>query len=329
MADIVRLRNIAFVGPHHAGKTTLVEAILAHCAAIGRRGSIADGTTVTDHEPEDVKHLQSTTVGFAHTTADDVDITIVDAPGFIDFFEETKQVLAGVDAAIVVVEADPGRVVQTQAVVDYLESVRMPHIFVVNKMDRPGADFAGTLAALQSAYGRHVVAEQLPIGSAEQFSGYVDLAQMKAYRFDAGEEPIPADLQDHAARMHAELLEAMADFDDHLLEELLEGVEPPLEEIERDLCAECSHDQVVPVLVAAGLSGAGVAALVRAIETWLPSPADASQVDAEGRPIESDPGRAGRRARHQDQHSPAERKAFDRPNSLGNDQSRRNAYQHR
>ncbi len=289
MADIVRLRNIAFVGPHHAGKTTLVEAILAHCAAIGRRGSIADGTTVTDHEPEDVKHLQSTTVGFAHTTADDVDITIVDAPGFIDFFEETKQVLAGVDAAIVVVEADPGRVVQTQAVVDYLESVRMPHIFVVNKMDRPGADFAGTLAALQSAYGRHVVAEQLPIGSAEQFSGYVDLAQMKAYRFDAGEEPIPSDLQEHAARMHAELLEAMADFDDHLLEELLEGVEPPLEEIERDLCAECSHDQVVPVLVAAGLSGAGVAALVRAIETWLPSPADASQVDAEGRPIESNP----------------------------------------
>jgi elongation factor G len=87
VADIVRLRNIAFVGPHHAGKTTLVEAILAHCAAIGRRGSIADGTTVTDHEPEDVKHLQSTTVGFAHTTADDVDVTIVDAPGFIDFFE--------------------------------------------------------------------------------------------------------------------------------------------------------------------------------------------------------------------------------------------------
>ncbi len=289
MADILRLRNIAFVGPHHAGKTTLVEAILAHTAAIGRRGSIADGTTVTDHEPEDVAHLQSTTVGFAHTTADDIDITIVDTPGFIDFFEDTKQALAGVDAAIVVVEADPGRVVQTHAVVDHLESMRMPHIFVVNKMDRPGADFAGTLTALQSAYGRHVVAEQLPIGSAEQFSGYVDLAQMKAYRFDAGEEPIPSDLQEHAARMHAELLEAMADFDDHLLEELLEGVEPPLEEIERDLCVECSHDQVVPVLVAAGLSGAGVAALVRAIETWLPSPVDATQVDAEGRPIASDP----------------------------------------
>ncbi len=192
------------------------------------------------------------------------------------------------DAAIVVIEADPGRIVQTQAAIDYIESVRMPHIFVINKMDRPGADFAQTLAALQSAYGRHVVAEQLPLGSAEHFRGYVDLAEMKAYTLEGAEQPIPGDAQDQAARMHVELLEAIADFDDHLMEELLEGVEPPLEEIERDLCTECSHDQVVPVLVAAGASGAGVTALVRAIEKWLPPPADALQVDAEGRPIEPD-----------------------------------------
>lgn len=294
MADIERLRNIAFVGPHHAGKTTLVEAILAHTGAISRRGSIADGTTVTDHEPEDTAHLESTTVGFAHTADDGIDISIVDTPGFVDFFEETKQALAGVDAAVIVVEADPGRIVQTHGIVDHLESTHMPHIFVINKMDRPGADFAATLAALQNAYGRHVVAEQIPLGSAEQFSGYVDLAHMTAHRFaaDAGsetQEAIPAEAAELAQRLHLELLEAMADFDDHLMEELLEGVEPPLEEIERDLCSECSHDQVVPVLVAAGASGAGVTALVRAIEKWFPSPAQAPQSDAEGRPIEPNP----------------------------------------
>ncbi len=298
MADIERLRNIAFVGPHHAGKTTLVEAILAHTGAIGRRGSISDGTTVTDHEPEDAAHLQSTTVGLAHTAADGVEITVVDTPGFIDFFEETKQALAGVDAAVVVVEADPGRIVQTQAIVDHLEATHMPHIFVINKMDRPGADFSQTLAALQNAYGRHVVAEQLPLGSAERFEGYVDLAQMTAYRF-AGEsasgtfgekqDTIPDELAETARGLHVELLEAMADFDDRLMEELLEGVEPPLEEIERDLCNECAHDQVVPVLVAAGGSGAGVAALVRAIEKWFPSPAQAPHLDAEARPIPPDP----------------------------------------
>lgn len=289
MADIARLRNIAFVGPHHAGKTTLVEAILAQTGAIGRRGSIGDGTTVTDHEPEDAAHLQSTTVGFAHTTVDGFDVNIIDTPGFVDFFEETKQALAAVDAAVVVLEADPGRIVQTQTLIDHLESTRMPHIFVINKMDRPGADFAATLAALQEAYGRHVVAEQLPIGSSEHFRGYVDLAHMKAYNFEGAEEAVPSELQETAQRLHVELLEAMADFDDHLMEELLEGVEPDAEEIDRDLCSECSHDQVVPVLVAAGISGAGVTALVRAIDEWFPSPADAPHLDAEGRPIAPDP----------------------------------------
>ncbi|HEY1428806.1 MAG TPA: GTP-binding protein, partial [Candidatus Tumulicola sp.] len=183
MANVDRLRNIAIVGPHHGGKTTLVEAILSKTGAVGRRGSVSDGTTVTDHEPEDVAHVQSTSVGFAHFSSDGIDVTIADCPGFVDFFAETKAVLRGVDAAIVVIEADPQRVVQCKATVDFLETLRLPHIFVVNKMDRPGADFGATLAALQDAYGRHVVAEQLPIGNAEQFEGYIDLAERKAWKF--------------------------------------------------------------------------------------------------------------------------------------------------
>lgn len=292
MAEISRLRNVAFVGPHHGGKTTLVEAVLAHCGAIGRRGSISEGTTVTDHEPEDVAHAESTTVGFAHCNADDIDLTIVDAPGFIDFFEETRMALAGVDAAVIVVESDPGRVVQTKSVVEAVEALQLPHLFVVNKLDRPGADFAGTLAALQEAYGRHVVAEQLPIGAAETFNGYVDLAEMKAYVQDGNaerESEIPASLAAEAARSRGILLEAMADFDDALMEELLDGKEPPLDEVERDLCTECSHDQIIPVLVASGATGTGVPALVRAMERWFPSPLDRPHVDAEGREIEPSP----------------------------------------
>jgi elongation factor G len=297
--DIERQRNIAFVGPHHAGKTTLVEAALAYSGAIGRRGSIADGTTVTDHEPEDVSHAQSTTVGFAHCTSGAVDVTIVDAPGFIDFFEETKLALCGADGAVIVVEADPARVVQTKTLVDYLETRKMPHCFVINKLDRPGADFEATLGALQALYGRHVVAEQWPIFSPSAateknsgFSGYVDLAAMKAYTFDGEREhegAVPGELLERVRDAHGELLEAIADFDDHLMEELLEGVEPPLDEVERDLCSECSHDQIVPVVVAAGATGAGVSALLRALERWFPSPADAAIPDAEGRPIFADP----------------------------------------
>lgn len=294
--DISRVRNIAIVGSHHAGKTTLVESILAHCGAIGRKGSVTDGTATTDYEPECIEHAQSTTVGFAHAScpaggsSEAVDLSIVDCPGFIDFFEETKLALAGVDAAVIVLDADSSRVPQTQMLVEYVESRKLPHLFVVNKMDRPGADFAATLDELQNCYGRHVVAEQWPIGAAETLKGYVDLAERKAYVYEgdkARETGVPAEIQDRVQTARAQLLEAMADFDDRLMEELLEGLEPPVEEVQKDLCAECSHDQIVPVLAAAGLSGYGIAALVQAIEKWLPSPLDPPQVDAEGRPIEA------------------------------------------
>ena len=289
MPDTSRVRNIAVVGTHHAGKTTLIEAILSHCGATSRKGAVTDGTSTTDYEPECIGHAQSTTVGFAHCTADGIDMTLVDCPGFIDFFEETKVAVSGCDAAIVVLDGEPARVPQTQALIDFMETRKMPHLFVVNKLDRSGSDFYRSLDALQSAYGRHVVAEQLPIGSAENFNEYVDLADGKAHQYDGtGEKDIevPADMQDRVARAHLQLLEAMADFDDHLMEELLEGVEPPLEEVEKDLCQECAHDQIVPVLVAAGLPGFGVSALVRAMEKWFPSPADAPVLDAEGCPIE-------------------------------------------
>ena len=295
-SDISRVRNIAIVGSHHAGKTTLVEAILAQCGAIGRKGTVTDGTATTDHEPECIGHAQSTTVGLAHCSADPstgsgqgIDMTLLDCPGFVDFFEETKMALAGCDAAVIVIDADPARVPQTQTLVEYVESRKLPHLFVVNKMDRPGADFAGTLQALQTAYGRHVVAEQWPIGAAENFKGFIDLAERKAYHFDGDkqkETEIPADLAEHVELARGQLLEAMADFDDHLMEELLEGLEPPQEEVQKDLCEECSHDQIIPVLAAAGLPGYGVAALVQAIGKWFPSPLDSPIVDAEGRNIE-------------------------------------------
>jgi elongation factor G len=114
MPQIARVRNVAVVGPHHSGKTTLVEALLAQSRAIGRRGSVADGTTTTDFEPECIDRAQSTSVGFAHASTDNIDITFIDCPGFIDFHEETKLALLAADAAVVVIEADPTRVRQTR-----------------------------------------------------------------------------------------------------------------------------------------------------------------------------------------------------------------------
>jgi elongation factor G len=275
MAEIARVRNVAVVGPHHSGKTTLVEALLAQCRAVSRRGSVADGTATTDFEPECIDRAQSTCVGFAHASTANADVTLIDCPGFIDFYEETKLALLGADAAVVVIEADPARVRQTRNLVEFLDARKMPHCFFINKLDRQGSDFRGTLAALVDAFGTRVVAEHLPIGEAETFRGYIDVAEQHAYVVENGapkEISVAPEMEGTVQEARTKLLEALGDFDDHLLEELLEGIEPPIEEIRTDLRDETAHDQIVPVLVGAGIGDIGVAALLDVIENQFPAP---------------------------------------------------------
>jgi elongation factor G len=289
MPELSRLRDVAVVGPHHSGKTTLIEALLAHCGAIPRRGSVHDGTTITDFEPECIGHAQSTCVSFAYTACGNVELNLIDCPGFVDFFEETKQALLAADAAVVVLDPDPTRIMQTQSLIDFIESRKMPHLFVVNKMDREGADFIGTLATLRDAYGLHVIPEHLPIGAGPELQGYVDLVDQVAYAFDSDGKEHSVEIDDRVresvARFRREMLEALGDFDDTLLEELLEDKEPSKEEVLKDLTEDASHDLVAPVLVAAGLNGTGMNALVAAIERLFPAPNTLPHSDIDGREI--------------------------------------------
>jgi elongation factor G len=278
MGEIARRRNVAIVGPHHSGKTTLVEALLATSGAIPRRGSVGDGTTTTDFEPECIDRGQSTSVGFAYATTPAIDLTIVDCPGFVDFFEEVKLALLAVDAAVIVIDADPSRVRQCRELVELLDARHMPHCFFINKLDRPSSDFRATLAALIDAYGKRVVAEHLPLGEAERFRGYIDLSERHAYLAENGatrEIPIDDELALPVEEARQRLLETLGDFDDHLFEELLEGIEPPLDEVRRDLHDETCSDRIVPVLAGAGSVDIGVAAnaLLGVIERQFPAPA--------------------------------------------------------
>src|SRR6202049_1005671 len=260
------IRNVAFVGPHHSGKTTLVEGLLAHSGAIPRKGSVTEGTATHDHDAESHSQQMSGVPSFAHLQTEGVRVNIIDCPGAIDFFEETKFALLGADAAVIVVEADPTRIPQLELLVDHLEARKMPHCFVVNRLDRPGADFPETYAALRHRFGNHVVTEHLPIGQGENFAGYVDVVSMQAYAYGEGGKTTASSLPEHFAdKNREELLEALADFDDHLMEEILEGKEPPVEEVERDLEQDVSAGKIVPVLVAAGIRGWGGAELLAGI----------------------------------------------------------------
>jgi elongation factor G len=277
MGDSARRRNVAIVGPHHAGKTTLVEAILAGAGAIPRRGSVTDGTATTDHEPESIDRGQTTCAGFAYASTPQIDLTLIDCPGFVEFFEETKLALLAADAAVIVIDPDPVRVLQTRGLVEYLDERAMPHCFFINKLDKPGSDFRGTLAALIGTYGKRVVAEHLPIGDAERFRGYIDLAERHAYVAERGvarEIPIENELAGTVEEARQTLLETLGDFDDHLLEELLEGIEPSLDEVRGDLREETCGDLIVPVLVGSGLIDITIAAtaLLDVIEKQFPAP---------------------------------------------------------
>jgi elongation factor G len=284
------IRNIAFVGPHHSGKTTLVEALLVHAQAIPRKGSVVDGTSTTDHDPESHAHQMSVTPSFAHLQSGGVLVNLIDCPGAVDFLEETKFALAAADAVVIVVEADPNRLPQVEMIVDYVEAHALPHCFVINRLDRPGADFVGTYATLRERFGNHVVAEQAPIGQGENLSGFVDVVAMKAYKYGdgvAGAISLPEHLAD---KNHEELLEALADFDDHLMEEVLEGKEPPLDEVERDLTTDVSADKIVPVLVASGIHGWGVPEILDLILRQFPDGAQVRRADESGKDIEPNAG---------------------------------------
>jgi len=216
--DAAGIRNVAIVGPHHSGKTTLVETMLSLTGAVTRKGSVVDNTATTDHDPEAHAHQMSVAPGFAHATSQGAQINLIDCPGAIDFFEDTKFALLGADAVIVVVEADPNRIAQVEMLVTHLESVKMPHCFVINRMDRPGADFPATYAELRRRFGNHVVAEHAPIGQGDGFAGYADVVAMQAYKYTDGGKASPTAMPDGIAeKSHEELLEALADFDDHLM----------------------------------------------------------------------------------------------------------------
>ncbi|HXW77834.1 MAG TPA: GTP-binding protein, partial [Candidatus Eremiobacteraceae bacterium] len=288
--DPAGIRNVAFVGPHHSGKTTLVEALLAHTGAVARRGSVTDHTAITDSDPEAHAHQMSVAPAFAHLSAHGVTVNIIDCPGAIDFFEDTKFALLAADAAVIVVEADPNRIAQVELLVAHLESLKMPHCFVINRMDRPGADFPATYAELRRRFGNHVVAEHAPIGQGDGFAGFVDVVEMKAFKYSDNGKAASTTMPDGVAdKSHEELLEALADFDDHLMEEILEGVEPPIDEVTKDLTDDVSTDRIVPVLVASGVKNFGIGELLECIVRQFPNAAEIVRNDAAGKAVEPSP----------------------------------------
>ncbi|MEJ6487402.1 elongation factor G [Nostoc punctiforme UO1] len=269
-------RNVAIVGPYLSGKTTLLESLLFVTGAISRKGSVKDSNTVGDSAAESRDRHMSVEVSAASTEYNGIRFTFIDCPGSVEFAQETYNALMGVDAAIVVCEPIRDRVLTLAPLFKFLDDWEIPHLVFVNKMDRANIHVLETLHALKAVSSRPLVAHQYPIMNGEQLTGFIDMVSEQAYQYHPGAPadpiPFPESLKQEEHEARAEMLEALANFDDHLLEELLEDIEPPQEEILKDLKMELGADLVVPVFFGVAEQDYGVRPLLEALLREAPEP---------------------------------------------------------
>jgi elongation factor G len=277
------LHNVAIVGPYLSGKTTLLESLLFVTGAISRKGSMRDGNTVGDSSTEARDRHMSVEVNAASTEYNGVRFNFIDCPGSVEFAQETYNALMGVDAAIVVCEPtndnsneSKQRLLTLAPIFKFLDDWEIPHLVFVNKMDKGNSNFMDMLHALKSISSRPIVPHQYPITQGEQITGFIDLVSEQAYQYHTGAAcdpiPFPEAFKEQEQAARAEMLEELANFDDHLLEELLEEINPPQEEIVQDMRLELGADLVVPVFFGVAEQDFGVRSLLKALLREAPTP---------------------------------------------------------
>ncbi len=259
-------RTVALVGGAGSGKTTLIEGLLLRSGAIQRRGTIEQGTTTCDHDPEEIARQTTLGISLAYIPwggdGGERTITVIDTPGHPDFVGGVDTALSVADVAAIVVSAVDGVTAGTRAVWAAAEAAGVPRIIVVTQEDRARADFRRILADLRGAFGDHLCPLELPLGEEQDFHAIADVLGEHALVYDdAGnhrEEPLPADAEAEEHDLHVSVTEEIVSHDDAQLEAYLEGNEPSSVELERTLAHEVASGDAVPVLLCSGLTGTGI-----------------------------------------------------------------------
>ena len=273
-------RCAALVGPYLSGKTTLLESLLFATGAISRKGSVKEGNTVGDSAPEARARKMSVEVNVAATEYLGEKWTFLDCPGSIELTQEAQNALVVADVAVIVCEPEVSRALTLAPLFKFLDDRKIPHMLFINKMDTAAHRVRDVLAALQGVSSRKLVLRQVPIrkvekSGAETVSGFVDLVSERAYNAPGNDSDliqIPAEVLEREQTARRELLEALADFDDHLLEQLLEDAIPPKEEIYQQIAKDLASDLIVPVLLGAAEKDHGVHRLLKALRHDVPGP---------------------------------------------------------
>ena len=292
------IRNIGIVAHIDAGKTTLTERLLFFTKTSHRLGEVDRGTTVTDFDPEEQERgitIYSAAVSFRWR---DVTVNLIDTPGHVDFTAEVERSLRVLDGAVVVFSAREGVEAQSETVWRQADKYGVPRIALVNKLDREGADFLGTVAQIEKRLGARPLVLHLPQGLGpphvkDPFRGIVDLVEMQLLTFPPKEEalaagagggqptaaPIPAELADEAALYREQLVSTLFDFSDEIAELAMRETPIPSDVMRKAIRQATISRQVVPILAGSALDCIGVQPVLDAVAWYLPSPADVPAVE--------------------------------------------------
>jgi elongation factor G len=265
-------RTVALVGPYGSGKTSLLESILFACGAIQRKGAVAQKNTVGDTSPEARERQMSVEVNCATAKYLDESFTFLDCPGSIEFLQDALNVLPGIDAAVVVCEPEPAKMQMLKPYLKRLTDLHIPHFLFVNKIDKAGGAVRDLLEVLREISDTPLLVRQIPIVEGGAVTGFVDLALERAwvYRKGAAAELIDITDKDTEKAERFAMLEKLADYDEHLMEELLSDVEPPRDEVFSDLSRELAEGLIVPALLGSGEGDLGVERLLKALRHEVP-----------------------------------------------------------
>ena len=273
-----RIRNVALVGHRGSGKTSLHEALLFQAGAINRMGSVVDGTTNSDTDPDEKARQMSITAAMATFEWQDRKVNLIDTPGDSSFIADALGALRVCESAVFVINAVMGVEVHASRLWQRAAELDLARLIFVNMLDRERADFFRALESLKSAFGQHVVATEIPIGSEHEVRGVIDLVDMKAYEYDgvardnSKEIPIPDELQAQAQEYREKLMDEVAENSDALMERYLEGEEISHEEIVAALKDGTNHGHIFPATCGVATRNLATNRLLDAIVEDLPSP---------------------------------------------------------
>jgi len=293
--SLANTRNIGIAAHIDAGKTTTTERILFYTGRTHKMGEVHEGAATMDWMEQEQE--RGITITSAATTCvwRDTRINIIDTPGHVDFTVEVERSMRVLDGLVALFDAVAAVQPQSETVWRQANKYHVPRIVFINKMDRTGADFYNSVEKIRERLGARAIPIMLPIGAEDKFVGFLDLLTQKAtiYTDDLGkamtEADMPADMRELVTRYRAELIEAVAETDDHLTEKFVEGKEISAAEIAKALRAATIKGIVVPVLCGSAFKNKGVQPLLDAVVDYLPSPLDLPDVEGD------DPDHPGKR----------------------------------